>query len=264
VYYKKNLVIMSNFYYKVALTSVCVALGFVLGADEKAYSATFTLPSTVTFSVIDYLPSGADGRGDSFHGTLEDGFSAGAPSALRGRSVETGKSAELATFSEINLGNLSFAPNTSINSAIFQAGFAFGVTGIGITDPISNPGSLGIFGYIGNGTAEISDFEAAILLSSIDISSFSTPGILNFDVTSFVNQRVNNGDAFAGFSIRALNFGAVTLTPSFTGVPLKLIVETAEPVPEPTTIFGSVLALSLGGWLKRKKLSQQNKTTPQA
>ena len=26
-----------------------------------------------------------------------------------------------------------------------------------------------------------------------------------------------------------------------------------EPVPEPTTIFGSVLALSLGGWLKQKK-----------
>jgi hypothetical protein len=31
-------------------------------------------------------------------------------------------------------------------------------------------------------------------------------------------------------------------------------------VPEPTTIFGSVLALSVGGWLKRKKSSQQDKT----
>jgi len=35
-----------------------------------------------------------------------------------------------------------------------------------------------------------------------------------------------------------------------------------EPVPEPTTIFGSALALSLGGWLKRKKSNQHNKTTP--
>jgi hypothetical protein len=34
-----------------------------------------------------------------------------------------------------------------------------------------------------------------------------------------------------------------------------------EPVPEPTTIFGSALALGVGGWLKRKKSSQQNKTT---
>jgi len=36
-----------------------------------------------------------------------------------------------------------------------------------------------------------------------------------------------------------------------------------QPVPEPTTIFGSALALSVGGWLKRKKSSQQKKTTSQ-
>lgn len=35
----------------------------------------------------------------------------------------------------------------------------------------------------------------------------------------------------------------------------------SEPVPEPATIFGSALALSLGGWLKRKKSSQHNKIT---
>jgi hypothetical protein len=34
-------------------------------------------------------------------------------------------------------------------------------------------------------------------------------------------------------------------------------------VPEPTTIFGSALALGVGGWLKRKKSSQQHKTTSQ-
>jgi len=85
-------------------------------------------------------------------------------------------------------------------------------------------------------------------------------------VTSFVNQRVNNSDAFAGFSIRALNFGAVPLTSNGSRTPLKLIVETAdvaEPVPEPTTIFGSAIALGVGGWLKRKKSSLQNKTTSQ-
>ena len=37
----------------------------------------------------------------------------------------------------------------------------------------------------------------------------------------------------------------------------------SEPVPEPTTIFGSALALSLGGWLKQKKSSQRHKTAPQ-
>ncbi|WP_445245560.1 PEP-CTERM sorting domain-containing protein [Microcoleus sp. OTE_8_concoct_300] len=46
-----------------------------------------------------------------------------------------------------------------------------------------------------------------------------------------------------------------------------MIIETAdatEPVPEPTTIFGSAIGLCLGGWLKRKKSSQQDKTTPQS
>jgi hypothetical protein len=132
----------------------------------------------------------------------------------------------------------------------------------------TNPGSLGIFGYVGNGTAETSDFEAGVFLSSVDISSSSTGDIFNFDVTPFVNQRVSNGDAFAGFGIRALNLGGrrpgrvIYLYPS-----ARLIVETAdvaEPVPEPTTIFGSAIALGVGGWLKRKKSSQQNKTTPQA
>ena len=36
-----------------------------------------------------------------------------------------------------------------------------------------------------------------------------------------------------------------------------------QPVPEPTTIFGSALALGVGGWLKRKKSTQQDKTTSQ-
>jgi len=45
------------------------------------------------------------------------------------------------------------------------------------------------------------------------------------------------------------------------------IVETAdvaEPVPEPTTIFGSAIGLYLGGWLKRKNSNRQNKTMPQS
>jgi hypothetical protein len=35
-------------------------------------------------------------------------------------------------------------------------------------------------------------------------------------------------------------------------------------VPEPTTIFGSAIGLCLGGWLKRKKSTLQNKTKSQA
>ena len=86
-------------------------------------------------------------------------------------------------------------------------------------------------------------------------------------MTPFVNQGVSNRDVFAGFGIRALNFGGLFLNNSdFPGIKPSLIIETAnvaEPVPEPTTIFGSALALGVGGLLKRKKSSQQNKTTSQ-
>jgi hypothetical protein len=64
-----------------------------------------------------------------------------------------------------------------------------------------------------------------------------------------------------------LTFATATRTPiSALSEDATLTIRTAdvaEPVPEPTTMFGSALALSLGGWLKRKKSSQQKKTTPQ-
>ncbi len=254
---------MNNLYNRVAVASVCTALGFVLGANTEAKAATFSLGPTITFEVADYLPPGSDGLGDSLQ--------LGGNIVLKGIYRPTGKGADISTFAEINIG--SFAPN-SIGSAILrtQLNFEVQALGFGLNGFINNPGTLGIFGYVGNGTAEVSDFQAAEFLSSIDISSLPTRDPIyggyrieqvDFDVTPFVKQRVNNGDAFAGFSIRALNIGAVAITPDNSGDLVKLIVETAEPVPEPATIFGSALALGIGGWLKRKKSSQQNKTTSQ-
>jgi hypothetical protein len=173
---------------------------------------------------------------------------------------------EAAEFTEFNIGSLSLAPNTVISSAIFQADlytlveFGFGVD-------VINSGSLGIFGYVGNGTVDASDFEAGVFLSSVDVSSSRDNDILNFDVTSFVNERVSNGDAFAGFGIRALNLGGLALKNTYApGIQPRLIFETAdvtEPVPELTTILCAAIALGWGGWLKRKHSSPQHKTTPQ-
>jgi hypothetical protein len=252
---KGNLLFMKNLYHKVAVASVCTALGFVLGASPEAKAASFTFAPTITFEVIDLEegPSRFDGLGDLvFPGNFD--------------TVVRGTVGEAAEFAEFNIGSFSLAPNTVISSAIFQAEiYSFQTVGLGVG--IINPGSLGIFGYVGNGTVEASDFEAGVLLSSVDVSSSSAGDILSFDVTPFVNQRVSNRDAFAGFGIRALNLGSLTLGGSnFPGIQPRLIVETAdvaEPVPEPTTIFGSAIGLCLGGWLKRKKSSQQNKTTSQ-
>ena len=245
---------MNNLYYKVAVATACTALGFVLGASEEVKAATITVPPTITFGVLDssYDGNSFDGRGDE---VLPANF----PVGLRGTEGEAAK------FVEFNIG--SFSQLANISRAIFYAEiFSFEPIGLGLDKP-TNPGSIGIFGYVGNGTAETSDFEAGVLLSSVDVSQSSTSAFLNFDVTEFVNQRASNNDAFAGFGIRALNLGGFALGGNnFPGSAPRLVVETAEvaePVPEPTTIFGSALALGLGGWLKRKKSTQHNKTTPQ-
>ena len=244
---------MKNLYHKVAVASVFTALGFVLGASPQAKAASFTFAPTITFEVIDggFFGDSFDGLGDQvFPGNFD--------------TVVKGTIGEAAEFAEFNIGSFSLAPNTVISSAVFQAELlSFLVTGLGVNN-YTNPGTLGIFGYVGNGTVDASDFEAGVFLSSVDISSSSPGDILSFDVTPFVNQRVSNADAFAGFGIRALNFGGVALQRGeFSGIKPRLIVETAEPVPEPTTIFGSAIGLGLGGWLKRKKSSHQHKTTSQ-
>jgi hypothetical protein len=257
---KGNLLFMKNLYHKIAVASVCTALGFALGSNKEASAATFTLPPTINFQVIDYsqwmrtpIPPGGyegnifyggDGVGDTVW--MEDYSYFGKIREAEGR-----------LFAEFNIDSFSFVPNEDINRVLLQ-------TQIFGWDPY-DPG-VGLFGYVGNGTADLSDYGAGVLLSSVDFSSLSRGDLLSFDVTGFVKQGVSNGDSFAGFGFRSSG-GIVSLGgDSFPGFPLRMVVETAdvaEPVPEPTTIFGSAIGLGLGGWLKRKKSSQQNKTTSQ-
>ena len=252
---------MNNLYHKVAVASVCTALGSVLGTSLEAKAASFTFPTATIFEVMDegrYDNSNFDGLGDVV-------FPASDFSII---AVARGTLGETRSFTEFNIGSFSLAPNTVISRAVLQTKiFTFSLTSDhGIETP-TNPGSLDVFGYIGNGTAEASDFETGVFLNSVDVSSSSAGDLLNFDVTRFVNQRVRNGNAFAGFGIRTLNFGGLFLENNYSqGIPPRLIIETAdvaEPVPEPTTIFGSAIGLCLGGWLKRKNSNRQNKTAPQ-
>jgi len=162
---------------------------------------------------------------------------------------------------EFNISSFFIAPNTIIKSAVFQDKFSNV-----LFQRFGGPISLSIFGYIGNGTAELSDPDNGVFLSSVDISSLSPGDTFNFDVTAFVNQQISNGNPFAGFAIKTFNFAGVTLEGTDALGRSSLVIETddvAEPVPEPTTIFGSAIALGVGGWLKRKKSSQPKKTARQ-
>jgi len=238
---------------KIAVTSTCTVLSFVLGANPAAKAASFTFTSVPSF----VLDIGYDGTYIILPG---------------GSGVVKANVLEIAESMEFNIGSLLMETNTIITKAVFEVELGslgnFNVNG----EIVGKPSSLGIFGYVGNGiveglggsTVSAADFAAGVFLSSVDISSLSTGDTFNFNVTEFVNQRVSNGDAFAGLTIRALDLGAAGLTNpnKFSPQERSLIVETAdvaEPVPEPTTIFGSVIALGVGGWLKRKKSSQRNK-----
>ena len=248
---KGILVFMKNHYHKVAniaVASVGTAVGLVLGVTEVVKAATFTFAPAITFQVrdLDRGDSRFDGRADI---VIPRGFDV----------VAKGTVGEAAVLAEFNLGNFSLDPNTTINRAVFRTllhSVRVGLPDFDFGTNYINPGSLGIFGYVGNGAADASDFEAGVFLSSVDISSFppllSVNTYISFDVTPFVKQRVSNGDSFAGFGIRALNRGAASL---YDPTPPRLIVETevAKPVPEPTTILGSITALGVAGLLKRKK-----------
>ncbi|MEG4292371.1 PEP-CTERM sorting domain-containing protein [Microcoleus sp. C2C3] len=159
------------------------------------------------------------------------------------------------------------APNTAISSAIF------GVKANSISS-YERFSRLDAYGYIGNGQGDVSDFGAGeyldgrFLYSVINMNSTINPSpIFSFNVLPFITQRIKNNDTFAGFSFRNDNEEAyLTLNQEarLTIITADITPDVAEPVPEPTTIFGSALALSLGGWLKRKNSSQNNKTTPQS
>ena len=242
---------MNNLYHKLAFASVCTALGLALVANKEAKAAVFTLTPTPSYSVGDTKEQ--DGLGDYIFGSV---------SLPVGIIKGEGYRDEYRAFYEFNLANLSLAPNTAISSVIF------GVK----ANTISSYGRwsrLDAHGYIGNGQADVSDFEAGEYLDGRYLYSVllntTIPGIkpspfFYFDVLPFISQRITNNDTFAGFSLRSDGaYLALNEDASLT----IITVDAAEPVPEPTTILTAAVALGWGGWLKRKNSSQQDKTKSQ-
>jgi hypothetical protein len=238
---------MNNLYRKVAVTSVGIALGFALGGNKDASSAVITLTSATSFGVTD---QNLDGLGDSYYG--------GTPFYVGVKNNYPNQSTQGRAFYEFNIANSFLASNTVISNAIFQ---------VSVNSTYGHRYfAIDIFGYRGNGQPDASDFEVGSIIShQLSREEWRDPLLNNFNldfpVTSFVNELISNNDAFAGFSVRANEYGNAILNHGDA----RLIITTvdAEPVPEPTTIFGSAIGLCLGGWLKRKNSNRQNKTTPQ-
>jgi hypothetical protein len=259
---------MNNLYHKVAVASVGMVLGFALGANKEAKAATFTLTPATSFGATD---QNMDGVGDSYY--------SGAPFHVGLSGSHAGQSQEDRAFYEFNIANLSLASNTVISSAIFQfrvdslsayhryyAMQLFGYRGNG--QPDASDFSEGIGGAFEGSPPPVSDFETSIYLGAYYPVGYDPVYQFNFNlefsVTPFVNELISKNNAFAGFSVRDYyhHFGDATLNHRDASL-IITTVDVPEPVPEPTTIFGSAIGLSLGGWLKGKKSSQQNKTKSQ-
>jgi hypothetical protein len=255
---------MNNLYLKFAVASACTALTFALGANKEAKAATIILTPTTSFGVTD---QDRNEQGDSYY--------SGVPLhvGLRATDESGQRSVEDRAFYEFNIANLFFDSNTVISSAIFQ----FRVDSLRGSHRYYG---MELFGYRGNGQPDASDFSPTIgggfgVSPPSYIPDFETsiylgwyaPGQTqmsnfnkSFSVTPFVNKLISENNAFAGFSV--LDNGYYIGDATLNHMEASLII-TTESVPEPTTIFGSALALGVGGWLKRKRSSQQNKTTPQ-
>jgi hypothetical protein len=270
---QKNLVFMNNFYHKVAFAFACTALSCALGANKEAKAVTFNtyFPyPLITFQAIDGGSSERDGLGDAVYNItypyVDDGFFHSWDSVERTTAKET---AALTEFSIPYLTQLitgyPYRTDTKITK-IINAALVIQVWHWPRFDYASRP--LGLFGYIGNGRAEASDFEAGVFLDSITFSEEEGEySYVYFNVTPFLNEVVSNNNEFAGFTVRSLRDSQTFFSHPedyYRPSPTLYIEGEYEVVPEPTTIFGSAIGLCLGGWLKRKKSTLQNKAKSQA
>jgi len=231
---------MNNLYRKVAVASVSIALGFALGANKEARAATFTFTSIRSYYVVDYNQDGVVDFGNDQPSERYTG--------LRLSENYTEKLGEYRSFYQFNIANLFLDSNINITGAFFQ-------TRVNGAQYFRSNTNLEAYGY----TEDDQPFGNGKYLGGVDFRSIveSQSKIATFNVLPFIlNQKIENNDSFL-LSIRP-DKDAFVILPWQTN--LTLIT---EPVPEPTTIFGLALALGVGGWLKRKKSSQQNKTTPQ-
>jgi hypothetical protein len=244
---------MNSLYHRFAVASVGIALGFALGANKEARAAIFTFPSTHSYYVVDY----------NLDGVIDDGTDYPGPRYVGIRRGENFTATEYRAFYQFNIAQLSLASNTVISSAIFT-------NSINSVERIYHPHNdayLEVSGYVGNGSTDPLDFNReGVSLGYVPLFESSPGTTFNLNVTTFVNQIVSNRESFAGFRFRTSPFsddiyygdnGYSNDNESYITLGRSASL-TVEAVPEPTTVFGSALALGVGGWLKRKKSSQKN------
>lgn len=205
----------------------CLLVASLFGATASLADSVFTIEDpALDFEVIDADPF--DGIGDN-----------GPYSTFN--NVLLGTEGECRSMAEFDISPFSVPPGEFISAATFEVRITeIDVFGLGVDG--ETPESLAVDGYVGNGIAELSDFQAGDG-NVLDLVATPNPQIgqvLSFDVTAFVTDLVNAEQLWVGLTVRAetAEIGGLQIEEG-AGFP-KLTIET---IPEPSTLA----LLSLAG-----------------
>jgi len=189
-------------------------LGYIVCAMATLADSVFTIEDPpVDFEVVDAEPF--DGVGDNGpFPTFNDAL--------------VGTEGECRSMAEFDISPFGIPPGEVISAARFEVRITdVDVFGLGVDG--ETPENLVVDGYIGNGIAELSDFEAGDgrLLDQVATPEPWIGEIVAFDVTAFVSELVDSHESFVGLTVRAGSFGGLMMEER-SGFP-RLTIETLLP-----------------------------------
>lgn len=197
--------------YTIVRTIALLSVAGILGITSSPSATVFIIQDPpVDFEVIDMAPF--DGNGDT--GPF-DTFS----------DVLLGTEGEIRSMAEFNISPFSVPPGEIITSATLQVRItAIHIYGLGVNgEPLT---SVILDGYIGDGVAQLSDFQAGDgnFLDMIDTPNPQIGQVLTFDVTEFVTELVDAHETYVGLTARPGSFGGLWVSEG-SGYPM-LTIET--------------------------------------
>ncbi len=196
---------------QIARTIGTSLLMFILFSAATLADTVFTIEDPpVDFEVIDAEPF--DGIGDNGpYSTFNDAL--------------LGTEGEARSMAEFDVSPFSVPPGEFIDAATFEVRITdIDVFGLGVDG--ETPDRLAVDGYVGNGIAELADFQAGDgnLLDWVATPDPFIGQVVSFEVTSFVIDLVDAQEPFVGLTVRAASFGGLMMEEG-GGYP-KLTIET--------------------------------------
>ncbi len=215
-----------------SFTKTTAAALVIASAAAVASADVITLTDGEFFAAYDTTPF--DGVGDS--------------GPFPYNNVIRGTTGEIRGVAEFDMSLFGVPAGHEIVSATFEVFVASdNVGGFGVSN--QRPDTMTVSGFVGDGLRHVSDFQVADgnALDTVDTSNAVWQDVLSFDVTGWLSQVATQGDAWAGFVIKADTLGGLSLWPGTSGYP-RLVVTTAA-IPAP----GSLALLGAAGLFARRR-----------